>query len=165
MHARSALCWATVCAALVLRVRVTPPEVVIALRDWVDDDETQSAINLADPVNPFASGFSSEDSNYDRFDPRYEAKNARFDSVDELYRIHAKYSANPWATTTAADDQGNTLFTDVGTVPNISNDHAAVCNTPIGHATWNTLGLAVLPGWAVIVPLPSQRPRMFGGFW
>ena len=31
------------------------------------------------------------------------------DSVDELYRIHAKYSANPWATTTAADDQGNTL--------------------------------------------------------
>jgi len=80
------------------------------------------------------------------------------DSVEELYRIHAKYSANPWATTTAADDQGNTLFTDVGTVPNISNEFAAVCNTPLGHATWNTLGLAVLKGSLSACSVPTD-PR------
>jgi acyl-homoserine-lactone acylase len=77
-------------------------------------------------------------------------------SVDDLYRVHAKYSANPWATTTAADDQGNTLWTDVGTVPNISNDHAAVCNTPLGHALWNTLGLAVLQGSVSACRVPTD---------
>ncbi len=43
----------------------------------------------ADPVNPVAPRASrTRAGNYDRFDPRYEAKNARFDSVDELYRVH-----------------------------------------------------------------------------
>ncbi|HLL05513.1 MAG TPA: type II secretion system minor pseudopilin GspK [Myxococcaceae bacterium] len=70
------------------RVRVTPPEVVIALRDWVDENEVESAIRLTDPVNPIGDAFSDEGRHYDRFDPRYEPKNARFDSLDELYRVH-----------------------------------------------------------------------------
>lgn len=78
------------------------------------------------------------------------------DSVEELYRAHAKYAGNPWATTTAADDRGNTLFTDVGTVPNISNEFAAACNTPLGHATWNTLGLAVLKGSLSACAVPTD---------
>ena len=80
----------------------------------------------------------------------------RADSVEELYRAHAKYAGNPWATTTAADDQGNTLFTDVGTVPNISNEFAAACNTPLGQATWNTLGLAVLKGSLSACQVPTD---------
>lgn len=80
----------------------------------------------------------------------------RAGSVEELYSIHAKYSANPWATTTAADDSGTTLFTDVGTVPNISDQHAAVCNTPLGNATWNTLGLAVLKGSVSSCRVPTD---------
>jgi acyl-homoserine-lactone acylase len=79
------------------------------------------------------------------------------DTVDELYAIHAKYSSNPWATTTAVDDRGDALWTDVGTVPNISNAHAALCNTPLGHATWNTLGLAVLRGSQSSCAVPTDR--------
>jgi acyl-homoserine-lactone acylase len=78
-------------------------------------------------------------------------------TVDELYAAHAKYAGNPWATTTAADDRGDALFTDVGTVPNISNQHAAACNTPLGHALWNTLGLAVLRGSQSSCAVPTDR--------
>ncbi|MFL5347265.1 MAG: general secretion pathway protein GspK [Hyalangium sp.] len=99
------------------RVRVTPQDVVIALKDWVDEDEVQSAINLADPVNPFASGFSPENSNYDRFDPRYEAKNARFDSLDELYRVHGVTDMFM-----AAFKDRLTVYPDVNSRPNINTD-------------------------------------------
>jgi general secretion pathway protein K len=99
------------------KVRVTPPEVVIALKDWVDEDETQSAINLADPVNPFASGFASEDSHYDRFDLRYEAKNARFDSLDELYRVHGVTDMFM-----AAFRDRLTVYPDINSAPNINTD-------------------------------------------
>jgi general secretion pathway protein K len=99
------------------RVRVTPQDVVIALRDWVDEDETQSAINLKDPVNPFVSGFSSEDTNYDRFDPRYEAKNARFDSLDELYRVHGVTDMFM-----AAFRDRLTVYPDVNSRPNVNTD-------------------------------------------
>lgn len=99
------------------RVRVTPQDVVIALKDWVDEDETQSAINLKDPVNPFVSGFSSENTNYDRFDPRYEAKNARFDSLDELYRVHGVTDMFM-----AAFRDRLTVYPDVNSRPNVNTD-------------------------------------------
>ncbi|WP_224249429.1 type II secretion system minor pseudopilin [Hyalangium gracile] len=99
------------------RVRVTPQDVVIALRDWADEDEVQSAINLADPVNPFASGFAPEDGNYDRFDPRYEAKNARFDSLDELYRVHGVTDMFM-----AAFRDRLTVYPDVNSRPNVNTD-------------------------------------------
>jgi general secretion pathway protein K len=99
------------------RVRVAPQDVVIALRDWADEDEVQSAINLADPVNPFASGFSPESSNYDRFDPRYESKNARFDSLDELYRVHGVTDMFM-----AAFRDRLTVYPDVNSAPNINTD-------------------------------------------
>jgi general secretion pathway protein K len=99
------------------RVRVTPQDVVIALKDWVDEDEVQSAINVADPVNPFAAGFSPEDSNYDRFDPRYETKNARFDSVDELYRVHGVTDMFM-----AAFRDRLTVYPDVNSRPNVNTD-------------------------------------------
>jgi len=99
------------------KVRVTPQDVVIAMKDWVDEDETQSAINLADPVNPFASGFASEDGNYDRFDPRYDSKNARFDSLDELYRVHGVTDMFM-----AAFRDRLTVYPDINSAPNINTD-------------------------------------------
>src|SRR5262249_5703323 len=36
----------------------------------------------------FLQGFSDENYNYDRYNPRYRAKNARFDTLDELYLVH-----------------------------------------------------------------------------
>jgi general secretion pathway protein K len=77
----------------------------------------QSAINLADPVNPFAAGFSPENGNYDRFDPRYEAKNARFDSLDELYRVHGVTDMFM-----AAFRDRLTVYPDVNSKPNVNTD-------------------------------------------
>lgn len=70
-------------------VSAEPEDIIIAMRDWADEDETQSAINLT-PNSPetFVAGFADEDTNYDRFDPRYKAKNARFDTLDEVFRVH-----------------------------------------------------------------------------
>lgn len=70
------------------RVKLTPTDLIISLRDWVDEDEVQSALNLSGQGEPFAKGFSDENGPYTRYDPRYEAKNARFDSLDEIYRVH-----------------------------------------------------------------------------
>lgn len=70
------------------KVKVAPADLVVSMRDWVDEDEVQSQLNLTGQGDPFAKGFSDEDHDYDRYDPRYEAKNARFDSLDELYRVH-----------------------------------------------------------------------------
>lgn len=71
------------------RVKVTPPEVVLALHDWIDDDEVQSTLNLAlVGQDPFLRGFSDENGLYDKYDPRYKAKNARFDSLDEILLVH-----------------------------------------------------------------------------
>jgi general secretion pathway protein K len=99
------------------RVRVTPPEVVIALRDWVDEDEVESAIRLTDPVNPIGAGFADEGRHYDRFDPRYEPKNARFDSLDELYRVHGVTDQFM-----AAFRDRLTVYPDVNRRPNINTD-------------------------------------------
>jgi general secretion pathway protein K len=70
------------------RVKVPPADVVIAMRDWIDEDETQSALNLSGVGEPFARGFSDENSLYDRYQPRYKAKNARFDTLNELFLVH-----------------------------------------------------------------------------
>lgn len=99
------------------RIRVTPQDVVIALKDWVDEDEVQSAINLADPVNPFASGFAPENGNYDRFEPRYQSKNAKFDSLDELYRVYGVTDMFM-----AAFRDRLTVYPDVNSRPNVNTD-------------------------------------------
>ncbi len=70
------------------RVKATPQDVIIAMRDWVDEDEVGSSLNFSGQGEPFMKGFSDENYNYDKFDPRYRAKNARFDSLDELYLVH-----------------------------------------------------------------------------
>ncbi|MHB8875179.1 MAG: type II secretion system minor pseudopilin [Myxococcaceae bacterium] len=71
------------------KVKVTPSDVVIAIRDWTDEDQVQSALNLAGQVTePFTKGFSDENYPYDKFNPRYKAKSGRFDTLDELYMVH-----------------------------------------------------------------------------
>jgi general secretion pathway protein K len=69
-------------------VRLQPQEQLIALRDWVDEDESGSAVDAAGVGEPFVKGFADENGPYDRYNPRYKAKNAFFDSLDELYMVH-----------------------------------------------------------------------------
>ncbi|HEX4804174.1 MAG TPA: type II secretion system minor pseudopilin GspK [Myxococcaceae bacterium] len=75
------------------KLKVTALDVLIAMRDWIDEDEVQSTLNLASlnqsgMGDPFVKGFSDENSQYDKYSPRYKAKNARLDSLDELYMVH-----------------------------------------------------------------------------
>ncbi|HVE85909.1 MAG TPA: type II secretion system minor pseudopilin GspK [Myxococcales bacterium] len=72
------------------RVKVTPQELIISLKDWIDDDDTQSTLNVTPGwnTNPFQPGFADENYNYDKYDPRYRTKNALFDSLDELFLVH-----------------------------------------------------------------------------
>jgi general secretion pathway protein K len=70
------------------RVKTTPQDLLIAIKDWVDEDQTQSALNLTGQGEVFQNGFSDENGSYDRYTPRYQAKNARFDTLDELYMVH-----------------------------------------------------------------------------
>jgi general secretion pathway protein K len=69
-------------------VKLTPAEVIQNLRDWVDEDEVGTALNLTGQGEPFQKGFSDENANYDRYEPRYKAKNARFDSLEEVFLVH-----------------------------------------------------------------------------
>lgn len=67
-------------------------------------------------------------------------------NVREFKAASDRYSANPWATETAVDADGEVYFGDGGAVPNVSDAHAGRCNTEIGRLLWSLLGLAVLDG-------------------
>jgi general secretion pathway protein K len=69
------------------RDRVARDDVVLAMKDWIDLDETGSGIDPTNTTNPFVNGFSDENSAYSRYEPRYVAKNAHFDSLEELYLV------------------------------------------------------------------------------
>jgi general secretion pathway protein K len=69
------------------RDRVRRDDVVLAMKDWIDLDETGSAIDPSNTANPFVNGFSDENAAYSRYQPRYVAKNAHFDSLEELYLV------------------------------------------------------------------------------
>lgn len=68
--------------------RVERNDVILALKDWIDEDETGSTLDPSNITNPFAGGFGDENGPYSRYRPRYKAKNARFDTLDELYMVH-----------------------------------------------------------------------------
>src|SRR5512133_2208055 len=59
------------------RIRENANDVLIGLKDWVDDDDTQSALNVT-PLGQVTlqNGFSDEAALYSRYTPRYRPKNA-----------------------------------------------------------------------------------------
>jgi general secretion pathway protein K len=104
------------------RIKVTPTDVLIAMRDWIDEDEIQSTLNLssltvANVGDPFVKGFSDENSQYDKYSPRYKAKNARFDSLEELYMVHGVNDRFM-----AAFRDRFTVYPDVNSKLNINTD-------------------------------------------
>ncbi len=66
--------------------RTTRTDLAAHLKDWVDDDQVQSSVTGL-PSRPFEPGFGDENYVYDRGPDRYKAKNARFDSLDELFLV------------------------------------------------------------------------------
>jgi general secretion pathway protein K len=94
--------------------RLTRRDVAVALRDWVDEDATTSVIGLK-PGAPFENGFGDENQYYDRGEDRYRAKNARFDSLDELYLVAGVGDAFM-----AAFGDHLTVYPDVNATTNIN---------------------------------------------
>lgn len=101
------------------RVKVTPQDVIVSIKDWIDDDEVQSQLNVSGQTgqDPFLKGFSDENYNYDKYDPRYRAKNAAFDTLDELYLVHGVNDEFM-----AAFKDRLTVFPSVNARPNVNTD-------------------------------------------
>lgn len=79
-------------------LRVSRADLLVYLRDWVDDEVPASSSALAASFapsgcviataqDPFEPGFGDENFPYDRGEDRYRTKNARMDSLDELYLV------------------------------------------------------------------------------
>lgn len=77
-------------------------------------------------------------------------------NVREFKAASDRYSANPWATETAADSSGEIYFGDGGAVPNVSNELAKRCSIGLGETLWNALGLAVLDGGRSSCDVPTD---------
>ncbi len=74
-----------------LHRQVRREDVLINIHDWIDPDTSTSNFDpllLTSFTDPFTAGFGDEDDFYQRQDPRYRAKNAPIDTVDELFMIH-----------------------------------------------------------------------------
>jgi general secretion pathway protein K len=108
------------------KVKATPQETITAMRDWIDEDEVGSTLNFSNQGDPFMKGFSDENYNYDKFDPRYRAKNARFDSLDELYMVHGVNDRFM-----AAFKDRLTVYPDVNARMNINTDDPALLEIAI----------------------------------
>jgi acyl-homoserine-lactone acylase len=67
-------------------------------------------------------------------------------SVRELDAIERRYQGIPWVNTIAADSRGEAYYADIGTVPHVTNEKAADCNTVLGDVTFDLLGVAILDG-------------------
>ena len=67
-------------------------------------------------------------------------------SVEELDEIERTYQGIPWVNTIAADSNGKAYYADIGAIPNVSNAKAQQCNSLVGVATFELLGLPVLQG-------------------
>lgn len=77
-------------------VRVSRQDLLVHLVDWVDEKEEGAALAasfppgscvMLTPQNPFERGYQDENHPYDRGQDRYRAKNARMDSLAELYMV------------------------------------------------------------------------------
>ncbi len=67
-------------------IKITRNDLAIYLYDWVDQNKVTSGLT-GNPDRPFEDAFGDENWYYDRGPDRYRTKNARFDSLDELYLV------------------------------------------------------------------------------
>ena len=101
-------------------------------------------------------------------------KTNRAQSTKALFKILKRYQGIPWVNTIAADRRGRALYADIGAIPAVPDSKAQSCNTPLGVAATELLGLPVLDGsrsacnWDsdpdAVVPGtfgPSNEPHLF----
>lgn len=69
------------------RERLTREEQLVRIKDWIDQDEVETTLNPANPIELFTPGFGDEKGPYTRYTQRYEPKNGLFDSLEEIYQV------------------------------------------------------------------------------
>jgi general secretion pathway protein K len=100
-------------------MRVARKDLFAAIKDWEDENETNSGFTgLVD--KPFENGFGDENAFYDRMPDRYKAKNAAFDSLDELYMVAGINDAFM-----AAFGDKLTIYPDLDATINVNTDDPA----------------------------------------
>ena len=115
------------------------------------------------PVSAFAMADANAD-NFRVFNHFLDTDMAQ--SVQQELSILKKYEGIPWVNTIAADRGGHALYADIGAIPNVPNSLAQQCNTALGAATFQLLGLPVLDGsrsacnWRT--DADAIRPGLFG---
>jgi len=67
-------------------------------------------------------------------------------TVGELLEVIQRNQGVPWVNTIAADHFGDVLYSDISVVPNVPDPKALTCNTAVGAAAFEALGLPVLDG-------------------
>ena len=88
--------------------------------------------------------------------------------VRSLLRRQDAGGGMPWVNTTAADRAGNVLYADHSVVPNVPDQVAQQCMTPVGRVLFEVAGLPGLDGtragsscaWGT--DQDAQRPGIFG---
>ncbi|MFZ5847307.1 MAG: penicillin acylase family protein [Actinomycetota bacterium] len=99
----------------------------------------------------------------DTFHEMAKAKNVR-----QLLAAQDRGAGMPWVNTIAADRAGNVLYADHSVVPNVPDDMAEACMTPIGRALSTVAGLPGLDGTrasgdcAWRTDPDASRPGVFG---
>lgn len=92
-------------------------DLILAIKDFIDADETQSLLDLSQVPGPFGDSFGDENGPYSRYKRRYKAKNAKLDSLAELYQVWGVSDAFM-----AAFGERLTVFADVNGKVNINTD-------------------------------------------
>ncbi len=105
-----------------------------------------SLVGIPLPWTP-TTAFAMRDANADNF--RY--LNHFFDvdraqSTPQLLHILKHDQGIPWVNTLASDTKGRALYADISVVPHVTNAQAQSCDTAVGTATFQALGLPVLDG-------------------
>jgi acyl-homoserine-lactone acylase len=95
------------------------------------------------PVTAFAMRDANAD-NFRVFNHFFDVDQAT--SAPQVLSILKKYEGIPWVNTIVADKQGNALYADIGSIPNVSNAKAQQCDTALGAATFTDIGLPILDG-------------------
>jgi acyl-homoserine-lactone acylase len=116
-----------------------------------------------------ASFFALRDANAEHLrtiDTFHEMAKAR--NVRRLLAAQNRGSGMPWVNTIAADRAGNALYADHSVVPNVPDEMAEECMTPVGRALFQAAGLPGLDGTrasgacAWRTDADASRPGIFG---
>ncbi len=68
-------------------VELNRPDLVVALRDYIDANEVQENLLMGAQGPEMVEGAGDESYVYTRYDPPYQPKNAPLDSYEELYQV------------------------------------------------------------------------------